>query len=90
MIATQVKFNNSTSYSYDSSYDTLRVTFNYSQDFYYDEPFPSFLIRYKESNDEIIGVQILNVKNFNENNLLKFLDRTLATVTLAILKDLFD
>jgi len=64
MIDTQITHDNY-SYSYDSSFDLLRLTFKNSDEFYYDEVYTNVYIRYDEDTDEVIGIQILDLNDFN-------------------------
>ncbi len=88
MIATRTKSNSHVSYSYDSFFDTLRITFKYSPEFYYEEVEPNFLIRLDEETDEIVGLQILNSKSFNNGVLNKYLNQFEVAETLKIINQI--
>lgn len=85
MISTQIKFDKNFAYSYDSQFDILRLMFVYSDSFYYDEVFPSLLLKYDEDTEQLVGLQILNLHYFDENNLKKYVDQEYFYQTINII-----
>lgn len=86
MIATRTKLNNHLSYSYDSFFDTLRITFKYSPEFYYDEVEPNFLVRFDEETDELVGLQILKFKKIDRQIFNKYLNQFEVAEVTEIIK----
>lgn len=90
MISTQIKFDRHFKYSYDPQFDILRLTFVYSDSFYYDEVFPDLLLRFDEDSDQLVGLQILNLKYFDKNILKEYIDQDYFYKTNTIINKIIN